>query len=349
MKNTRESMPKRAIITGATGQDGSYLAELLLEKEYEVWCIIPRRNFYDLNDQTTLGKLAHISTQAFKKLHFLWGDVTDTLSIEQAVLKVQPHEFYNLAAQSHVRISYDMPLATTETNATAVAAILEVLRTQSPSTKFYQASTSEMFGNSTKNVILIEDSNNVLLQDENTPFAPASPYAVSKVFAHYTTQMYRRAFNLYTCSGILFNHESPRRGHNFVTSKIIRGALAIRAGKLDKLELGNLDSYRDWGHAKDYVEAMWLMIQQDRPDDYVIAMGESRSVRELCKYVFEKVGLGNYEDYVIINPEFYRAEDVRRLCGDSSKARKVLGWSPKYTFEDMIDEMIVVYSNEGNL
>jgi len=313
---------KKALITGITGQDGSYLAEHLLERGYEVHGIMRRHSVAENQD----ARIQHLSD----KINGYYGDLLDYPSLVRLVSEVKPDEIYNLGAMSHVGISFDMPSYTIQTNALGVLNILEVYRTFIPSAKFYQASSSEMFGNS------VDDDG---VQRLTTPMNPVSPYGCAKVMGFNLVRHYRHAYNLHACNGILFNHESPRRGSNFVTNKVVKHAVQIKKGQRDKIELGNLDSYRDWGHSKDYVRAMNMILDHDEPDDFIIATGESHSVRELCKIVFEKLHM-NYEDYVIQNPKYIRPEELRYLKGDPSKAREVLGWKPKYTFSSMLDEMI---------
>lgn len=313
---------KKAFITGISGQDGSYLAEYLTTLGYQVYGIV-RRNSVSEQQQT---RIDHLSST----VKVFYGDLLDQSSLEKLLRDVQPDEIYNLAAQSHVRVSYDIPQFTVQTNALGVLNILEAYRGTCPNAKFYQASSSEMFGSSVD-----EDG----FQRETTPMKPVSPYGCSKVFGYNIVRNYRQAYNLHASNGILFNHESPRRGSNFVTNKVVKSAVQIKLGMMDKLELGNLDAYRDWGHSKDYVRAMHLILQQDTPGDWVVATGETRSVRDMCKYVFDKLEL-NYEDYVIQNQKFLRPEELPYLKGDSTKIRTELGWSPEYTFETMMDEMI---------
>lgn len=318
-------MKKRALITGITGQDGSYLAEFLLEKDYEVWGIIRRHSV----DNANLIRLENIKN----KINLIYADLTDLSSLQNAIIRSQPHEIYNLAAQSHVKVSYENPILTANITAVGTLNLLEAVRHYSPNARVYQAGTSEMFGNSIDN-----DG----FQRESTPFKPANPYAVTKVFAHQMCVNYRNAYNLYVSNGILFNHESPRRGEEFVTSKVVREAVKISLGLENKLELGTLSTSRDWGHAKDYVRAMWMILQHHTPDDFICATGRTHTIEYLCDYVFSKLNL-QYRDYIIINPTFSRPEETRHLKGDCSKLVDVLGWKPEYTFESMIDEMIEYY------
>jgi GDPmannose 4,6-dehydratase len=313
---------KKAFITGIGGQDGSYLAEHLITLGYEVHGIV-RRNSVSEQQQTRIDHLT-------KNVKVYYGDLLDQSGLERLLREIQPDEIYNLAAQSHVRVSYDIPQFTVQTNAVGVLNILEAYRSACPNAKFYQASSSEMFGSAVD-----EDG----YHRYTTPMRPVSPYGCSKVFGFNIVRNYRHAYKLHASNGILFNHESPRRGSNFVTNKVVKTAVQIKLGLTDKLELGNLDAYRDWGHSKDYVRAMHLILQQSEPDDWVVATGETRSVRDMCKYVFGKLEL-NYEDYVIQNQKFLRPEELPYLKGDSTKIRTELGWQPEYTFEMMMDEMI---------
>jgi GDPmannose 4,6-dehydratase len=318
---------KKAFITGIGGQDGSYLAEYLLELGYEVHGII-RRNSTPEHQQSRIESLRD-------KIHVYYGDLLDQSSIEHLLDKIQPDEIYNIAAQSHVRISYDIPQFTAQTNAIGVLNILEAYRRSCPNAKFYQASSSEMFGSSVD-----KDG----FQRETTPMNPVSPYGCTKVFGYNIVRNYRNAYKLHASNGILFNHESPRRGSNFVTNKVVKTAVEIKLGILDKLELGNMDAYRDWGHSYDYVRAMHLIVQQDKPGDWVVATGETRSVRDMCEYIFGKLDL-DYKEYVVQNPKFLRPEELPYLKGDSTKIRTELGWTPTYTFESMMDEMIEYWMN----
>lgn len=315
---------KKAVITGITGQDGSYLAEFLLSKDYEVWGVMRRSS----QPERQLQRLINVIDN--QRLHLIEGDVTDFSSMFKIIKDIQPDEVYNLAAQSHVKVSFDQPAFTTNADAMGVLNILEAIRLESPQTKIYQAGSSEMFGNE-----LDEDG----YRRETTPMIPVSPYGCAKVYAHHMMRVYRSSYNIFACNGILFNHESPRRGLQFVTNKIVQGAIDIKKGLADKLALGNLDAERDWGHAKDYVKAMWLIMQQDTPDDYVCSMGETHSVREFCEIVFSKLDL-NYEDYVVVDPQYFRPTELHSLVGDCSKLKKITGWEPSYTFESMVNEMI---------
>jgi len=312
---------KKAFITGIAGQDGSYLAEYLLGMGYEIHGII-RRNSVPENQQSRLEDVRG-------NIHVTYGDLLDQSSIEHLLDKVQPDEIYNIAAQSHVRISYDIPQFTAQTNALGVLNVLEAYRRSCPTAKFYQASSSEMFGSSV-------DADGY--QRETTPMTPVSPYGCTKVFGYNIVRNYRNAYKLHASNGILFNHESPRRGSNFVTNKVVKSAVEIYLGQRQELVLGNLDAYRDWGHSKDYVRAMHLILQQPQAGDWVVATGETRSVRDMCEYVFSKLDM-NYQDYVKQDGKFLRPEELPYLKGDSTRIR-ALGWTPEYTFETMMDEMI---------
>lgn len=309
---------KVALITGITGQDGSYLAELLLEKGYEVHGIMRR------NSTFTTGRIEHI----FEDVTMHYGDLADSSSLQHIVAKVQPDEVYNLAAQSHVKVSFDVPEYTADVTGTGTLRLLEAIRTAAPKAKFYQASSSEMFGK------VLE-----VPQTEKTPFYPRSPYGAAKVYSYWITKNYRESYDMFACNGILFNHESPRRGETFVTRKITRAVAAIKLGKQDKLYLGNLDAKRDWGFAGDYVEAMWLMLQQKNPDDYVVATNETHTVREFCEKAFGHVGL-NWEDYVEVDEKYNRPAEVDLLIGDPAHAKKQLNWEPKITFEGLVKMMV---------
>ncbi len=316
---------KKALITGITGQDGSYLAELLLSKGYEVHGIIRRASSFNT------GRLEHIYADphaASNRLQLHYGDLSDASGLARLIAKVEPQEIYNLAAQSHVRVSFDCPEYTTDITATGTVRLLEAIRETGIKPRFYQASSSEMYG-------LVQE----VPQSERTPFYPRSPYACAKLYAHWITVNYRESYKLHASSGILFNHESPRRGETFVTRKITRALAQILCGLQDKLYLGNLDAKRDWGYAKEYVEAMWLMLQQDEPDDYVIATGETHSVREFLEVAFSHMGL-DWKKHVEIDPRYFRPAEVELLIGDYSKAKKKLGWEPKTRFTDLVKLMV---------
>ncbi len=308
----------RALITGITGQDGSYLAESLLDKGYDVIGMVRR------SSTVNYERIAHIQGA----IQFVNGDLLDQISLIDAIKEHNPDEVYNLAAQSFVQTSFGQPVLTGETTALSVTRILDAIRNVDPSTRFYQASSSEMFGKVAE-----------VPQNEKTPFYPRSPYGVAKVYGHWITVNYRESYNLHASSGILFNHESPRRGLEFVTRKISYGAASIKLGLETKLALGNLDSKRDWGFAGDYVEAMWLMLQEDSPDDYVICTGETHSVREFCEVAFSHLGL-RYEDHVEVDEKFFRPAEVDLLVGDYSKASDKLKWAPKTTFEELVTMMV---------
>lgn len=319
---------KISLITGANGQDASYLAELLIEKGYEVHGTIRRNSVPE--SQTT--RIQEIFEQGLIKLHYM--DLTDSVNVSSIIKEIQPDEIYHLAAQSHVQISFDLPKYTLDTNAGGTLAILEAVKRFSPHSKIYNASTSEMFGNN-----IDEDG----YQKITTSMVPVSPYGASKLFAHNLCHNYRNSYNMFVCSGILFNHESPRRGINFVTNKVVLEAVKIKLGLSNELRLGNLKSSRDWGHAKDYVKGMWLMLQQDRPSDYVLSTGVSHTIQELVEYVFGKLELG-WQVYVKTDDEKYlRPEELWFLKGDCSEAKKELGWEHHYTFETMLDEMIAYW------
>ena len=318
----------KAFITGITGQDGSYLAEFLLDKGYEVHGIIRRSSSFNT------GRIQHIFEDVQKpqaRLHLHYGDMTDELSMERYLDRIRPSEIYNLAAQSHVRVSFDQPIYTVDTIAMGTVRLLEAIRNVEleKTCRFYQASSSEMFGK-----VLCSP------QTESTPFNPMSPYACAKVFCHYIVHNYREAYGLHASCGVLFNHESPRRGETFVSRKITRGLARIIAGQDKKLFMGNLSAHRDWGYAVDYVEAMWMMLQEEEPDDYIIATGESHSVEEFLEESFSAVGL-DWQKYVEIDPRYFRPTEVDSLLGDPSKARFKLGWAPKYKFKDLVRVMLL--------
>ena len=315
-------MRRVALVSGIGGQDGSYLAELLVSRGYHVAGII-RRNSICENQTERLSSV-------IDDIELYYGDVTDAVSLNKIVKEVQPDEIYNLAAQSQVRISFEIPQFTIQTNGVGVMNMLDAFKNYAPEARFYQASSSEMFGNS------IDDDG---FQRETTPMHPVSPYGCAKLLGYSLVRHYHRAYGLFASNGILFNHESPRRSSNFVTAKIVKQAVQIKKGLAGKLVLGNLDSQRDWGHSRDYVDAMRRILSHDEPDDFVIATGQTRSVRDFCKIVFAKLNL-EYADYVVIDPKYQRPEELAMLKGDSTKARSVLGWEPKYSFEEMIDEMI---------
>lgn len=312
----------KVLITGINGQDASYLAEYMLELGHDVYGTI-RRHSDSLTQQSRIDDFRN-------KVTTFYGDMTDATSIEHVLTEVRPDYIFGLAAQSHVRISFDVPVYTCDTNAMGALKLLEAYRRICPQARYYQASSSEMFG-------LSVDPDG--FQRESTPMNPTSPYGVSKVFAYNMTRHYRRSYNLFACNGILFNHEGERRGVNFVTQKVAKTAVEIKLGLTDKLELGNLDSSRDWGNAKDYIRAMWLIVNHIQPMDFVIATGETHSVREMCEFVFSYLDL-DYKDYVVQNPKFMRAEELPYLKGDPTKAKTILGWQPTFTFEDTMIEMI---------
>ena len=315
-------MKKKAFITGIAGQDGSYLAELLLEKDYDVYGII-RRNSTPENQHNRIDHLDGL-------INLEYGDLLDVSCLERLLGTIKPDEIYNIGAQSHVRISFDIPQFTVQTNALGVLNILEAYRYHCPTSRFYQASSSEMFGRT------VDDDG---YQRETTRMEPTSPYGCAKVFGYNIVRHYRYAYNLFTVNGILFNHESPRRGSNFVTNKVVKSAVKIKKGLQKNLSLGNLDAYRDWGHSKDYVRAMHMIINHTKPDDFVCATGVTNSVGDMCDYVFNKLGM-NYKDYVTVDPRYFRAEELKYLRGDATKLKTILGWEPKYTFETLMDDMI---------
>jgi GDPmannose 4,6-dehydratase len=321
---------KIALILGANGQDASYLAELLIEKGYVVHGTIRRNSVPE--SQTT--RIQHLRDSNQITLHYM--DLTDPISVESIINELKPDEIYHLAAQSHVQISFELPKYTLDVNSGGTLAVLEAVRKFSPNSKVYHAATSEMFGN---------QSDQDYFQRETTKMIPVSPYGCSKLYAHSLCHNYRNSYNMFISSGILFNHESPRRGINFVTNKVVLEAVKIKLGLSNELVLGNLDAMRDWGHAKDYVEGMWLMLQQEKPDDYVLATGMSNKVKDLVEYVFNKLELDS-EKYVKSDKKFERAEELHYLRGDATKAKTKLGWQPKYTFESMLDEMIEYWLNK---
>ena len=334
---------KVALITGITGQDGSYLAELLLEKGYEVHGIIRRASTFNTKRIDHLYQDPH---EGDVRLFLHYGDITDSSNLNRLIEKIQPNEIYNLAAQSHVGVSFDSPEYTAEATGVSTLRILDAIRETGVKTKFYQASTSELFGGLP----------GTAPQSEKTPFYPKSPYGVAKLYSYWITVNYRESYDIFACNGILFNHESPRRGETFVTRKITRAAAAIHLGMQDKLYLGNLDAKRDWGHAKDYVEGMWRILQQDKPQDYVLAMNETHTVREFVELAFAELGYeiewqGSGVDekgidkntgrvLVEVDPRYFRPAEVELLWGDSTKARTELGWEPKYSFMDLVKEMV---------
>jgi GDPmannose 4,6-dehydratase len=309
---------KKALITGVTGQDGSYLAEFLLEKGYEVIGMVRRTSTVNFD------RIRHLQDD----IELVYGDLLDQVSLIAILQEHRPGQVYNLAAQSFVPTSFEQPVLTGEFTALGVTRMLDAIRLVDKNIKFYQASSSEMFGKVRE-----------VPQNEKTPFYPRSPYGAAKAYGHWITVNYRESYGLFACSGILFNHGSPRRGLEFVERKVAHGAARIKLGLADELRLGNLEAQRDWGYAGDYVTAMWLMLEQDEPDDYVIATGETHSVQELCEVAFGHLGL-DYRDYVVCDPKFYRPAEVDQLIGDASKARKVLGWEPRVSFEELIQMMV---------
>jgi GDPmannose 4,6-dehydratase len=318
-------MPKRALITGITGQDGSFLTELLLEKGYEVYGIIRRSSSFNTDRIDHLYQDPH---EPGTRLRLVYGDLNDSSSLNTLIRQIQPEEIYNLGAQSHVRVSFDVPEYTGEVTGLGTVRLLEAIREAGISPKFYQASSSELYGK------VVETP-----QKETTPFYPRSPYACAKAYAYWITVNYRESYRMFACNGILFNHESERRGETFVSRKITRAATRIKLGLQQKLYLGNIDAHRDWGHARDYVEAMWLMMQADEPDDYVIATGETHSVREFLEEAFGYLDL-DWEKYVEIDPRYFRPAEVDLLLGDPTKARTILGWEPKVSFKELVKIMV---------
>ena len=343
LSNSTRTIVKRALIFGVTGQDGSYLAELLLEKGYEVHGVKRRSSTFNTQNIDHLYRDTHYKTNFF--LHY--GDVTDTANLTSLIFKIQPDEIYNLAAQSHVKVSFELPEYTGKVDALGTLGILEAIRSLglTSKTKFYQASTSELFGK-------VQETP----QKETTPFYPRSPYGVAKLYGYWIVVNYREAYNIFACNGILFNHESPRRGETFVTRKITQAVARIKYGLDDCLYIGNLDSKRDWGYAKDYVEAMWLMLQQEKPDDFVVATGQTHSVRKFIELSFAEIGIDiawrgsgvnevGYDkktgrELIFVDPKYFRPTEVDLLLGDPSKAKRVLGWSPKTTFEELVSMMV---------
>jgi GDPmannose 4,6-dehydratase len=321
---------KKAFITGINGQDGSYLSELLLKKGYEVYGIV-RRNSVAENQSNRLEGFDD-------KLNIEYGDVLDSSCLTKNLSLIKPDEIYNLAAQSHVRISFDIPQFTAQTNALGVLNILEAYRLNSPNSKFYQASSSEMFGNSVD-----EDG----FQRESTPLNPVSPYGCAKVFGFNISRNYRKSYKLHIVNGILFNHESPRRGSNFVTNKVVKTAVEIKLGMKNKLELGNMDSYRDWGHSKDYVRAMHLIINNEKPEDFVVSTGVTHSVRDMTNIVFKKLDL-DPDSLISQNPKYLRPEELKYLKGDSTRLREKFNWKPEYSFETLLDEMVDFWLKQYN-
>ena len=314
-------MKPTAFITGMTGQDGPYLAKLLVEKGYQVYGLVKRYSNPNLDNIKWIG--------IENDIELVTGDITDENSMNHLMRSLKPQEVYNLAAQSFVGISWELNKLTTEVNSMGALNILNAIKTHNPNSRFYQASTSEMFGNVT-----------TPRQGEDTPFAPRSPYGVSKLYSHWMTVNFRESYSLYACSGVLFNHESPLRGRDFVTRKVTDAVARIKLGMQDSVTLGNLDARRDWGFAGDFVEAMWLILQQQEPRDYVVATGEQHTIGDLCRVAFEHIGIANWESYVKSDPRFKRPAELYSLCGDSTKARELLGWKPRTTFEEMIRGMV---------
>ena len=323
-------MKKKAFITGISGQDGSYLAELLVEKDYDVYGIIRRHSIAESQET----RIDHLVSNGLVKTDY--GDLLDNSSLYKLLALIKPDEIYNLGAQSHVRVSFDVPQFTMQTNMIGTLNLLEAYRSICPKSKFYQASSSEMFGNE-----IDEDG----FQRETTAMKPVSPYGCSKLAAYCIVRNYRNSYNLFASNGILFNHESPRRGENFVSAKIARGVASIHHKRTEKLELGNLDSSRDWGHSKDYVDAMHKILQHHEPDEFVISSQKSYSVRDFCEAAFSHVGL-DYKDHVVQNPKFMRPEELKVLKGDSTKARKTLEWEPEYNFDSLVKDMVDYWMEE---
>ncbi len=316
---------KKAFITGVTGQDGSYLVDFLLSKDYEIHGLVRRASTFNRE------RIEHVykDAQHTGRVSLHYGDLTDSSSLARLIEKIAPDEIYNLGSQSHVRISFDMPEYTADSVALGTLRLLEAIRETRLKTKFYQASSSEMYGK-------VQETP----QNEKTPFYPRSPYAVAKLFSYWSTINYREAYGLHASNGILFNHESPRRGENFVTKKIAVGVAEIAAGRRDKIYLGNMNAKRDWGYAPEYVEAMWLMLQQPKPDDYVIATGETHTVKEFVESAFKVVGISNWKKYIVIDERYYRPTEVDLLVGDPTKAKKKLGWKPKVKFQELVKIMV---------
>lgn len=321
-----EAKNKTALITGITGQDGSYLAEFLLAKGYDVHGIIRRSSVFNTERLESIYQDPH---EAKRRLFLHYGDLSDASNLNQLIKTIKPDEIYNLGAQSHVKVSFEIPEYTANADALGTLRLLDAVRDSGVKTKIYQAGSSEMFGE------VLETP-----QKESTPFNPVSPYAAAKVFAHHLCKIYREGYGMFISNGILFNHESPRRGKTFVTRKITTGVAAILAGKQEKIYLGNLEAKRDWGFAPEYIEAMWLMLQQDKPDDFVIATGETHSIREFLEEVFKLLGISDWEKYIGVDPKYYRPVEVNFLQGDFSKAKKILGWEPKVKFSELVKVML---------
>lgn len=326
---------KVALITGITGQDGSYLAEFLLSKGYEVHGIMRRASVFNTERIEQIYQDPH---ESHRRLFLHYGDLSDASNLNQLLKQIQPDEIYNLGAQSHVKVSFEIPEYTSNIDAMGTLRLLDAIRDNKIATKFYQAGSSEMFGE------VLETP-----QSEKTPFNPASPYGAAKVFSHHLCKIYREGYNMFICNGILFNHESERRGKTFVTRKITSGIAAILAGKADKIFLGNLEAKRDWGYAKEYVQAMWLMLQQDKPDDFVIATGETHSIKEFLTEAFGLLKISDWEKYIGIDPKYYRPVEVNYLLGDYSKAKKALGWEPKVKFKELVKIMLEADIKEAGL
>ncbi len=326
---------KVALITGITGQDGSYLAEFLLSKGYEVHGIVRRASVFNTERLDQIYQDPHEKKQ---RLFLHYGDLSDASNLNQLIKTIKPSEIYNLGAQSHVKVSFEIPEYTANVDALGTLRLLDAVRDSGVKTKIYQAGSSEMFGD------VLETP-----QKETTPFNPASPYGAAKVFSHHICNNYRQAYNMFICNGILFNHESPRRGKTFVTRKITIGIAAILAGKQEKIYLGNLDAKRDWGYAKEYVEAMWAMLQQEKPGDYVIATGETHTIKEFLDEAFGLVGIKDWQKYVGVDEKYYRPQEVNLLLGDASKAKKVLGWEPKVKFKELVKIMITADIKDAGL